>query len=309
MKTIHFSKNSDQNQHIEDAFSTQGKILRKFYEDRFSNPLKASPDRFCWDYWNIPDQYRLLRTPAESFFGPKLFKPFLEELLSWGRTHLGCQMISHPWLSLYLDGCHQKLHSDVPHGPWSFVYSLTPWKQKGFRGGETLLARPKLLRYFQEIRHTESHEEKDFFQKIEPKMNRLTVFDPRYPHGVEEVRGATDQLDARVVIHGWFTEPRPMIEGALTFKQALKPMDQFAISTLERTDQTGATGLLCVRLHIAPEGHVESAQVVTNHLINEEGYVLPKRMLTQIISESLEPVRFAKARGQTLLTIPLEIKR
>lgn len=30
--------------------------------------------RFVWDYWHVPDQYTLLRTPAADFFGDKLFE-------------------------------------------------------------------------------------------------------------------------------------------------------------------------------------------------------------------------------------------
>ena len=35
----------------------------------------------------------------------------------------------------------------MPHGPWAFVYSLTPNK-KEFRGGETLILKPNTLNYW-----------------------------------------------------------------------------------------------------------------------------------------------------------------
>ena len=46
-----------------------------------------------------------------------------------------------------------------------------------------------------------------------PLFNRLTVFDPRYPHGVRLVEGVQDPLKARLVLHGWFTEPVPFFDG------------------------------------------------------------------------------------------------
>jgi Rps23 Pro-64 3,4-dihydroxylase Tpa1-like proline 4-hydroxylase len=48
---------------------------------------------------------------------------------------------------------------------------------------------------------------------VAPKFNRLTVFDGRYPHGVRAVEGTRDPLRARVVLHGWFTEPAPFFDG------------------------------------------------------------------------------------------------
>jgi len=50
--------------------------------------------------------------------------------------------------------------------------------------------------------------------KIEPHFNRLTLFDPRSPHGVQLVEGTMDPLQSRVVLHGWFTSPTPFFEGS-----------------------------------------------------------------------------------------------
>ena len=307
MSSFLFQKNAAQNLKIEDQFYPHAKKLRTSFENRFANPLHASSDRFCWDYWLVPNQYRLLRTPAAEFFGDALFQPFLSHLLAWGRSQLGCQMISHPWLSVYLDGCHQALHSDVPHGPWSFVYSLTPWANRTFKGGRTILARPKLLRYFEEISHDRSDETSEFFQFIEPKMNRLTLVDPRYPQGEERVEGAEELNQARVVIHGWFTEPRPMLEGALSFKKISTQLDQFALGILSKIEKTEHTGLLSLRLKINSSGKIDSTTVLTSHLINSSGEVLAPSLLKKSIEES--SVVFPKSSGPTFLTLPIEFKR
>lgn len=307
MKKISTAPQFDQNLHIEDRFYSQAKELRTLFEKRFENPYQATSDRFCWDYWHVPGQYRLMRSPAEQFFGKKAFQPFLEQLLTWGRENLGCQMISHPWVSVYLDGHHQALHSDVPHGPWSFVYSLTPWEKRTFKGGETLLARPKLLRYFDELRHDQSDEHGQFFQKIEPKMNRLTVFDPRYPHGVERVSGADELSKARLVIHGWFTEPRPMVEGALTAAKVSKPMDALAFALIEQIEPTEHYGLLAIRIRVAASGEIEAIKILNAHLINHFGEVLTSAFLKKCL-QSID-VRFPKASGTTDITLPIEFKR
>ena len=59
----------------------------------------------------------------------------------------------------YVDGCRQDLHGDLPHGPWAFVYSLTNWRGRAFRGGETLMLRDEVLDYWDGFRSERSIEE------------------------------------------------------------------------------------------------------------------------------------------------------
>ncbi len=49
---------------------------------------------------------------------------------------------------------------------------------------------------------------------VEPAFNRLTLFDPRLPHGVRAVEGTRDPRRGRLVVTGWFTEPTPFFNGA-----------------------------------------------------------------------------------------------
>ena len=291
---------------IHSRFHSGAETLRKEFDSRFEDSVRADSKRFCWDFWNRGDQYRLLRTPAAGFFSNASYLPFLRQLTEWGRENLGCQMISHPWLSAYVDGCQQRLHTDVPHGPFSFVFSLTRWKNRVFRGGETLLARPTLIRCLAETHDDTSHEESDLLEKIAPEFNRLTVFDPRFPHGVERVDGVPSILDSRLVIHGWFTEPRPMIEGSLGMKQALRPMDAFAGCVLERLSEYSHTGLLTLRLEINASGKPESINVLSDHLLDGLGHRFDRKLLRSILLEA--PVEFPRSRGRTRITLPLELR-
>lgn len=290
-------------------FSKLASELRHTYESVFQNPLQANSRRFCWDYWNVPGQYRLLRTPAENFFGP-LGQKWIRELTTWGRNTLGCQMVSHPWMSVYLDGHFQALHSDVPHGPWSFVYSLTPTPR--FSGGHTLMARPKLVQYFEHLNYSHSDETSDLFHRVAPHFNQLAVFDPRYPHGVETVEGVHDLLQGRVVIHGWFTEPRPMLEGALSTQKASKPMDQLAQGWIEGVQNLSpqVTGLLTLRFEIAPSGNIQSTQVLCGHLLRSNGTSVSQSELKQIHTHLAPEFQnaFPMSRGKTTLTLPIEFR-
>ena len=286
------------------GFFPEAQKLRGHFDQTFGTPLQADPSRFCWDYWSIPGQYRLLRTPASSFFPAPLFSKFLSHLTRFGREAYGCQMISHPWLSAYTDGCLQNFHTDVPHGPLSFVFSLTNWKKRSFSGGETLLARPKMLRYFSEYRSEESDEEGSLIESIPAEFNQLVVFDPRHPHGVRAVHGVDSILDSRLVIHGWFTDPRPMLEGSLGFKKILPPMDRFAEGVIGGVNRMGTySGYLSLRLTIRESGTVDSIRVLHSNLVDETGQFAGKSALHRILKSTERS--FPKSRGKTVLTLPL----
>jgi hypothetical protein len=124
---------------IVDRFASEARALRSVFDARFAAPREAHGDRFVWDYWHVPDQYTALRTPAWTYFPRRLYAQFHNRLVAWGRAHLGCHDISPPWLSLYIEGCRQELHGDLPHGPWAFVFSLTRWRGRAFRLPERLL--------------------------------------------------------------------------------------------------------------------------------------------------------------------------
>ena len=124
---------------IVDRFAPQAQALRAVFDERFADPRRTNGDRFVWDYWHVPGQYTALRTPAYHYFPKPIYEAFHNHLVWWGRRNLGCHDVSPPWLSCYIEGCRQELHGDVPHGPWAFVFSLTPWQRRQFRGGETLM--------------------------------------------------------------------------------------------------------------------------------------------------------------------------
>ncbi len=205
---------------IKDDFFPKADQLRSFYNDQFSEPREAHELRFAWDHWVVKNQYDLVRTPAQSYFPKELFDSFTDSLIEWGQKNLGCQQISPPWLSYYIDGCYQNWHGDVPHGPWAYVYSLCPQEIK-FSGGNTLLLNEKVLNYWDHINEFDGLEHDEIFESFSPDFNRLIIFDPRVPHAVEKVLGVRDPRDARLVIHGWFSEPSPVFYGEIVEELAV----------------------------------------------------------------------------------------
>lgn len=287
-----------------DQFYPQADNLRTFFESQFANNKSTDSKRFVWDYWHVPDQYTLVRTPAYHYFPEKMYMAFHRHLLMWGRKNLGCWDISPPWLSYYVDGCKQELHSDVPHGPWAYVFSLTPWKSRHFSGGETVLLKPEVLSYWKNFGTSEGRELSSFIDRIPAPMNRLTVFDPRYPHGVREVRGTHNPLEARLVIHGWFMEPKTYKEGPLPAKASEKILN---ICFEQLQQHLGnfplCQGTLSLQMTINRSGTVKSVKFATNTLTDLGGEKTSK--LNRLILKIYSSAKFPTARSETQFTIPL----
>jgi hypothetical protein len=218
---------------------------------------------------------------------------------------LGCWDVSPPWLSYYIDGCKQDLHSDVPHGPWAYVFSLTPWKSRKFSGGETLLLKPEVLSYWRNFGGSEDRELPSFVDRIPAKMNRLVVFDPRYPHGVTEVRGTRDPMEARLVIHGWFMEPKTYIEGPLPARSTEKVLNEGfdRLQEMLAASSEPTQGTVSLQLQVGRTGQVRSARFATNTLLTLDGEV-PRDLNRQLLRIYRE-LRFAGARSETMMTVPL----
>ncbi len=295
--------------HFQDRFFPGATRMRREFDQRFADPKHAGPERFVWDYWNIEGQYSLQRTPAARFFKAPLLKSFYERLLTFGREKLGCAGISPPWLSYYIDGCYQGFHADVPHGPWAYVFSLTPWKNRKFSGGETILLKPEVLDYWNELEPGRDVERDQIEQRIAPEFNRLTVFDPRIPHRVERVSGVRDPREARLVIHGWFTEPQPFIEGALTraqFSRGIEPL-LAGLAGVSANELNGVHGTLCIRFSVQPSGKAGAIHVLTENLKGGGG-LEARRYALKFVARTLQELRFAKTKGKTRVTLPLQFR-
>jgi hypothetical protein len=288
---------------IVDRFAPEARALRAVFDERFADPRRARSDRFVWDWWHVPGQYTHLRTPAWTYFPRGLYERFHRRLVAWGRQVLGCHDISPPWLSCYVDGCRQELHGDLPHGPWAFVFSLTA--RRGFTGGQTLLVRDEVLDFWHGFTSTRAVEEPELVRAIEPRFSRLVAFDPRIPHGVREVRGTRDPREGRLVIHGWFVQPRPFIVG---------PVRGAAITA--RAGELGAlvgelpvAGLLSLAFGIDRGGHVRGVRVLSDTTRVARGDEGERARLMRRVRAAISAWSFGAQRGPSRVTLPLVFER
>jgi hypothetical protein len=283
--------------------------LRAVFDARYADPRSTRADRFAWDYWHVSEQYTHLRTPAWSYFPARVYERFHRRLVAWGRDRLGCHDISPPWLSLYVDGCRQELHGDLPHGPWAFVMSLTRWRGRAFTGGETLLLRDDVLDFWAGFRSVRGMEQGDLVRAIEPVFGRLTVFDPRVPHGVRCVRGTHDPRDGRLVIHGWFVQPRPFIHGPLRASALTSRVDELTGSLGGWLHGLPVAGLLSLAFTVDRRGGVSAVRVLCDTTRVPAADEVARRRLVRTIAAAVGGWRFAPQRGASRITLPLVFER
>lgn len=290
-------------------FSSVAGDLQKHYLSCFENPLHASEERFQWDYWHVPGQYTLVRSPAYNFFPEDMFEALKQELEDWGLNHLGCGEISPTWISYYVDGCEQLFHADNPHGPWAFVFSLTDWANRRFSGGETKILSERVLDYWTNFSSEKGFEEDTLLKRVEPHFNQLTVFDPRVPHGVETVHGEKDPRRARIVIHGWFLDPVPVLEGGLEGVELGDTLAAAIDPVLDRVESEGSfDGYIALKVKIESDGHVSSVDRIQNTLRNIGSGTMGTSEVEQMLSEALTLAAFPESDGASELILPLVFK-
>jgi len=294
---------------IVDRFAREASALRAVFDDRFAEPRRARADRFVWDWWHVPGQYTHLRTPAWTYFPRRIYERFHRDLVAWGRDTLGCHDISPPWLSLYVEGCRQELHGDLPHGPWAFVFSLTRWRGRVFRGGETLMLRDDVLDFWADFRSIESVEEPALVRAIEPRFGRLVAFDPRVPHGVRTVTGTHDPREGRLVIHGWFVQPRPFIRGALAAKALSSRIDELTHELGAWLGELPISGLLSVAFRVGRGGSVSGVRVLSDTTRVPRAFEPARRRVVRRIASAIAAWRFGAQRGASTVTLPLVFER
>jgi hypothetical protein len=196
-----------------------------------------------------------------------------------------------------VEGCRQELHCDVPHGPLAFVYSLTPWRGRKFQGGETFLLKDRTLDFWSQ-NEIAGLEEAQLVDTVAPEFNRLVVFNPAIPHGVKEVRGTHDPREGRLVIHGWFVNPRPFWYGPLRASDISQGVESGLQAALSGQLNLGR-GLLSTRLAITAVGRVQKVEFLMSTLIGADPASLRE------LRKSLSGLKFAKKKKGTTLTLPL----
>ena len=130
-----------------------------------------------------------------------------------------------------------------------------------------MLVRDEMLDFWDQFTSVRSIEQGEILRFIEPRFNRLIVFDPRIPHGVREVRGTTEPRAGRLVMHGWFVSPRPFIDGPLQNARGAVAVaahiDALSPVVAQTLGSLPLAGLISYQLSVAPSGEIARVTVLS----------------------------------------------
>jgi hypothetical protein len=276
--------------------------MRRQINAHFAEPYGHTPDRHqVWNYWHVPGLYTYMRTQPEKLIERALVERFVQALTVWAHYMLGLGHVTWPYLSLYVDGCEQRIHNDSVNGRFGFVYSLT-WDERKTTGGETIVFKEGDLFRDNMGRAAAGA---GLLDLIEPKFNRLTLFDDRMPHGVQRVEGSMSPVEGRFVLHGHISESGPSAEGpldalavAIAVHDGLGPL----LSDVQRM-AVFHHGPLVLRLAIEPSGAVSRIDRLVDRLARSDGGSTGP--LVERVVGVVRDMRFASAPAPTEATVPL----
>jgi Rps23 Pro-64 3,4-dihydroxylase Tpa1-like proline 4-hydroxylase len=257
-----------------------------------------------WNYWFVPELYTYLRTTPERVIAHDRVTAFHTILREWATNHIGMAEVTWPYLSLYVSGCRQGWHNDSRNGRFGFVYSLTRDERRTI-GGETFVAHEGDA-FRQHL--TEATAGSGFYEVVEPRFNRLLIFDDRLPHAVERVDGSMDPTEGRFVLHGHLREGSAIVVGALQASEIAETLNaaliQFAAA---RTAGIALChGPLVLRLTIDVSGSVASCDVMVDRVVHSDaGNIEWQQEIRGQLIERLKALRFAAASGTTVLIQPI----
>jgi hypothetical protein len=277
----------------------QGLDMRADVDAHFGNPgqHQASTHQ-VWNYWHVPGSYTYLRTTPEKVIERTKVQAFVEALGNWAALNLGLAGITWPYLSLYVPGCVQGLHNDSTNGRLGYVYSLTRNERQTI-GGETVLMQDRDL--------FRSSLDKPaagtgLYDLVEPRFNRLILFDDRIPHAVQRVDGSMDPVEGRFVLHGHISEAGVVVQGPLPAQGIQAAVDK-ALEEVRGGVAPTVHGPFVLQLEIARTGEVQRLRPIFDRLASADSENLD--YLRGEITERVEAIHFPAASSATLANVPL----
>jgi len=278
--------------------------MRRDIDAHFANPHAHREDiHQVWNYWFVPELYTYLRTRPEKIIGGEHVEAFMQNLGRWSLTALGMGTVTRPYLSLYVSGCRQGWHNDSANGRFGFVYSLTK-NERRTSGGETLILRegdPFRANLSRPMAGQGLHE------AVEPRFNRLVVFDDRMPHAVERVDGGMDPVEGRFVLHGHLSEANIAVAGRLPPEKVGEPLAAALRAFVSEASSQVALyhGPAALRVTIAETGAVQACAVLLDRVIHPDpGHVDWEPLLGRLV-DRVSGVKFPPAEGETTVIQPI----
>lgn len=290
---------------VVDQFIEGAEAMRAGFEEHFARPFANGPEHQVWDYWHVPEQYTYLRTQPAKVLGPELVQAFTQQLRHFALTRLGLSTVTHPLLSLYVDGCRQGLHNDAANGSMAYVHSLTRWESRRFEGGETQVFHQ--VDYWRDGLYRQPGAGTRYFELIPSLFNRLVLFDDRLAHAVPELHGSMDPRQGRLVLHGHLRAGGLLLQGgagevALPVLEALRE----SLNDIVTRATDACDGVLTLNCPVSADGTTGPAGVLLDRVFDGDGRQAVWPGLEQVLT-LLARTRLPAAPVGGLLTVPVPL--
>jgi Rps23 Pro-64 3,4-dihydroxylase Tpa1-like proline 4-hydroxylase len=257
-----------------------------------------------WNYWYVPGTYTYLRTVPDKIMVREKVERFMSSLQDWTVTRMGLGEVTWPILSLYIPGCFQNLHNDSLNGRFAYVYSLTNPVRKTQGGGTILMNEGDSFR--RNLANPMTYH--GISKVVEPRFNRLVLFDDRVIHGVERIEGSMDPVEGRFVLHGHIRDRGPFVGGALAI-EALLPQIQSALGgfvAANGEESYNFHGPISVRFTVEPDGAVSDLHVLLDRVTHvADQHAGRWEELRPRYLAAFAGLRFAAASGPTTVIFPV----
>jgi hypothetical protein len=287
--------------HVEPSFFDGAEQLRAAFDGKFDNPYESPP---AWEYVFVEGLYTHLRALSRNWLPDGLFDAFMTRLKSWCAERLGLVPTGEPRLHLMVDGCSLSLHSDFHNGAMGYVYSLTRWSERAFRGGETLLLRDGVPNYKRHQAHGAA-----LYDMIPALFNQLLVFDDRIVHATPVIQGNMNPRQGRLALVGHLRGNAARVTGPLAESDVRRVLLAAQHTLRERLSRyPEVQGTASYRLRTSPGGEVESVTALLDGLVTAaSGYDTSTAVsaVQECIRDTLSCLRFSAASEPSTITLSI----
>jgi hypothetical protein len=135
------------------------------------------------------------------------------------------------------------------------------------------------------------------------------VFDPRIPHGVRAVSGTRDPREGRLVIHGWFVQPRPFVQGPLPARALAIRVDELGRELGALLGSLPIAGVLAVALVVDRRGAVHDLRVLSDTTRAPRADERRRARAMARIRDRIAAWRFGRQRSASRVTLPIVFER
>jgi hypothetical protein len=123
------------------------------------------------------------------------------------------------------------------------------------------------------------------------------------------VTGTHDPREGRLVIHGWFVQPRPFIRGPLAVRALASRIDELTDRLGSWIGELPVAGLVSLAFDVDRRGRVRAPRVLSDTTRVPRGDEAARRTLIGRIRGAIAGWRFPAQRGTSRVTLPIVFER